>query len=51
LPLANRVHDFHPCNRTPGRPKGFEAEHGVQEAFHASVILFQEVVKVLLLNR
>jgi hypothetical protein len=31
LSLADRVHDFYARDRTPGRPEGFQAEHGMQE--------------------
>jgi hypothetical protein len=46
LPLANGVHDFHSRNRTPGYPKRLEAQHGVNETFYSSVILFHEVGEV-----
>ena len=44
LPLANRMHDFHAGNRTAGRPKGLEAEHGTRQPFHGPMVLFHEVI-------
>ena len=47
LPLANRVHDFNAGNRTPGGPKGFEAEHGTREPFHGSMVLLDDIIQIL----
>ena len=46
LSLANRMHDFNPRNRTARRPKRFEAEHGMREAFDRSMVLLHKVVKI-----
>src|SRR5262249_46398134 len=44
LSLANRVHDFNPCNRTAGRPKRFESHHRPHLAFHRPVILLNGLI-------
>ena len=46
LPLAKRVHDFNAGNRTPGGPKGFEAEHGTRETFHRARILLHNIIEI-----
>ena len=46
LPLANRVHDFNPGNRTTRRPKRFEAEQGMRDVLDRSLALFHEVVEI-----
>jgi hypothetical protein len=46
LPFANGMHDFNPRNGTPGRPKGFKAEHRMSEPFHRPMVLFHDIVKI-----
>jgi hypothetical protein len=41
------VHDFNARNRTPGGPKGFEAEHGTREPFHGSMVLLDDIMQIL----
>jgi hypothetical protein len=40
------VHDFYAGDRTPGRPKGLEPEHGTREAFHCAMILLYDIIEV-----
>ncbi len=47
MPLTNRVHDFYTRNRTPGRPKGLDAEHGTCEPFYCSMILLHNLIEIL----
>ena len=49
MSLANSMHDFEACNRTPGRPKRFESQHGASDAFHCPMILFYNIVKIFAL--
>ncbi len=46
LAFANRVHNFHPSDRTARRPKGLEALHRGSEPFHCPMILFHNVIKI-----
>ena len=46
MPLAKGAPDFNPCDRTAGRPKRFEAEHRVREAFHRPLVLLDDVIKI-----
>jgi hypothetical protein len=41
------VHDFNAGNRTPGGPKGFEAEHGTREPFHDAMVLLDDIIQIL----
>ena len=47
LPFANRVHHFHPRNRTARRPKGLESEHGAHEPFHGAMVLLNDIIQIL----
>ena len=40
------MHDFHTGNRTAGCPKGLKAQHRVCEAFHSSMILFDNIIEI-----
>jgi hypothetical protein len=42
----NGVHDFNAGNRTPGGPKGFEAEHRPREPFHGAMVLLDDIIEV-----
>ena len=46
LPLANRVHDFYPRDRTPRRPKGLEPQHRTCESLPRSMVLLHEVIYI-----
>jgi hypothetical protein len=43
------VHDFNAGERTPGRPKRFEAEHRPHLAFHHTMVLCHDIVEILAL--
>jgi hypothetical protein len=47
LSLTNGMHNFNAGDRTARSPKGLEPEHRTDDAFHCSMVLFNEVVKVL----
>ena len=40
------MHDFNPCDRTPRRPEGLEAEHGTRQPFHRSMILLYDIIEI-----
>jgi hypothetical protein len=42
------MHDFNASDRTPGGPQGLEAEHGIDDPFHGSLILLDAGTKLLL---
>jgi len=46
LPLTNGVYDFNPGNRTPSRPKRFEAQHRSHHPLHRCMILLCEVIEI-----
>ena len=46
MSLTNRLHDFNPRDRTAGRPKGFEPQHGTREPLHCSMVLLYEIIKI-----
>jgi hypothetical protein len=46
LPFPYGVHRFYAGDRTPGGPKGFEAEHGTRESFHCAMVLLHEVIEI-----
>jgi hypothetical protein len=46
LPFANRMHDFHTGDCTPRCPKGLEAQHWMSDPFHASMILFHDIIQI-----
>src|ERR1700739_3124865 len=50
LSLANRMHHFHPRNRTPGRPEGLEAQHRANNPVDRTMILLHEVIEILALS-
>jgi hypothetical protein len=45
-PLANRMHDFNPCDRTAGRPKRVEAQQGTRNTFARPLIWLHEVIEI-----
>ena len=47
LAFANRMHHLYARDRTAGRPKGFEAEHGTSKPFHGSMILLHDIIEIL----
>ena len=47
LLFANRMHDLNAGNRTPGGPKGFEAEHWTREPFHGAMVLLNDIIQIL----
>ena len=40
------MHSFYAGDRTAGRPKGLEAEHGTREPFYCSMVLLHDVIKI-----
>src|SRR5258707_4869121 len=49
LPLANRMHDFDPSDRTARRPERLEAQHRPYLAFHRAMVLFHDIVEIFAL--
>ena len=43
------MHHFHAGDRTPGRPKRFETEHGTRQPFHGSMVLLYNIIEILAL--
>ena len=46
LAFANRMHNFHTGDRTAGRPKGFETQHGAHNPLHCSMVLLHKVIQI-----
>src|SRR5215813_942249 len=46
LPFTYGVHSFYAGDRTPGEPKGFEAQHGTRESFHCAMVRLYEVIQI-----
>ena len=46
LPFTYGVQRFYSGDRTPGGPKGFEAQHGTRESFHGAMVLLHEVIQI-----
>jgi hypothetical protein len=46
LPLTNGMHSFYSGDRTPGGPKGLEAEHGTRQPFHCPMVLLDDVIEI-----
>ena len=40
------MHDFHTRYRTPGRPKGLEAQHRTREPFHCPMVLLHDIIEI-----
>ena len=40
------MHDFHTGNRTAGRPKRLEAQHGTRQSFHCAMVLLHDVIHI-----
>ena len=40
------MHDFYPRDRTAGRPKGLEPEHGTRQPFHCSMVLLHDIIEI-----
>ena len=40
------MHDFYAGDRTPGGPKGLEAEHGTRQPFHRPMVLFHHIIEI-----
>ena len=47
LPSTNRRPHFNPRDRTAGGPKGFAAQPGTSDPFHHSVVLLDDIIKIL----
>jgi len=39
------VHELDSCQRAAGGAEGFESEHGTNDLFHCTMILFHQVVE------
>ena len=47
LPFANRMYHFYARDRTVGRPKRLETQHGTRDPFHGSLILLHDIIEIL----
>ena len=47
LPFTYGVHSFYAGNRSPCRPKGFEAEHRSHHTLYGPMILLDHIIEIL----
>ena len=47
LPFTYGVHSFYAGDRTPCRPKGFEAEHRSHHTLYGPMILLDHIIEIL----
>ena len=47
LPFANRMYHFYASDRTVGRPKRLETQHGTREPLHCSMVLLHNIIEIL----
>jgi hypothetical protein len=40
------MYGFYASDRTPGGPKGLEAEHRTREPFHCAMVLFHDIIQI-----